>query len=123
MSEGNATGPVRWVLQTENAAVMAIGLWVYAQTGASWWLFAALILLPDVTMVGYLKSKRPGAALYNLGHTYVAPLVLGACAVALSVDWLGHIALIWLVHIAMDRAIGYGLKYKTGFKHTHLSHA
>ncbi|MGQ7476239.1 DUF4260 family protein [Streptococcus suis] len=28
--------------------------------------------------------------------------------------------LIWLAHIGWDRAFGYGLKYESGFKHTHL---
>jgi len=30
------------------------------------------------------------------------------------------IALIWLAHIGIDRALGYGLKYETGFTYTHL---
>jgi len=28
---------------------------------------------------------------------------------------------IWFVHIGADRALGYGLKYATGFGDTHLS--
>ena len=40
--------------------------------------------------------------------------------------WLGvtpsvWVALVWAAHIGVDRAVGYGLKYPTGFKHTHLS--
>ena len=31
-----------------------------------------------------------------------------------------QLGLIWLTHIGVDRAIGYGLKYPTGFKDTHL---
>jgi hypothetical protein len=31
-----------------------------------------------------------------------------------------QIALIWLAHIGVDRMLGYGLKYPTGFKDTHL---
>lgn len=30
------------------------------------------------------------------------------------------IAIIWAAHIAFDRAVGYGLKYETGFNDTHL---
>ncbi|MDD9911252.1 MAG: DUF4260 family protein, partial [Ahrensia sp.] len=30
------------------------------------------------------------------------------------------IALIWAAHISGDRALGYGLKYESNFKHTHL---
>ena len=29
-------------------------------------------------------------------------------------------ALIWIAHIGFDRALGYGLKYATGFRDTHL---
>ena len=28
--------------------------------------------------------------------------------------------MIWLAHIGIDRALGYGLKYSTGFGFTHL---
>ncbi|KKB35215.1 hypothetical protein QY97_01956 [Bacillus thermotolerans] len=31
------------------------------------------------------------------------------------------VGLIWSAHIGMDRAIGYGLKYSTHFKDTHLN--
>ena len=27
---------------------------------------------------------------------------------------------LWLAHIGIDRALGYGLKYATGFSYTHL---
>lgn len=30
------------------------------------------------------------------------------------------LALIWLAHIGMERAVSYGLKYPTSFKDTHL---
>ena len=30
------------------------------------------------------------------------------------------IAMIWLAHIGIDRALGYGLKYFDGFAFTHL---
>ena len=32
------------------------------------------------------------------------------------------LALIWLAHIGMDRTAGYGLKYPTEFKDTHMQH-
>jgi hypothetical protein len=30
------------------------------------------------------------------------------------------VALIWIAHIGFDRLLGYGLKYISDFKHTHL---
>lgn len=71
-------------------------------------------------MVGYLRDSRLGAVLYNVGHFYLMPV---AC---LGVWWFFDIeaalavGIIWVGHIAMDRAFGYGLKLASGFKDTHL---
>ncbi|MCU1586822.1 MAG: conserved rane protein of unknown function, partial [Frankiales bacterium] len=70
--------------------------------------------------VGYARSTRTGAAFYNLAHSYPAPALLGAVAVATSDHLWQAVALVWLAHIGMDRALGYGLKYDDSFKHTHL---
>ncbi len=111
----------RPILQTEGAALFAISLYAFAQTGASWWLFAALILTPDLMMLGYLANPRLGAALYNLAHTTVLPLAMLAAAYITATPVPLAISLIWLAHIGMDRMVGYGLKYPDAFKHTHLS--
>ncbi len=94
---------------------------LYARTGASWWLFAALWLAPDLSMLGYLASPCRGARIYNAYHNYVPPVVLALCALLLNLHgvWLA-IALIWINHIGVDRALGYGLKYAEGFGWTHL---
>ena len=50
----------------------------------------------------------------------VRRLVLGVLAsLAEQPLWQG-VALVWFAHIGMDRALGYGLKYDTDFKDTHL---
>jgi hypothetical protein len=86
----------------------------------AWWLVPALLFVPDVVMVGYARSNRLGAVLYDFAHSYPAPAVLGAVAWA-SDSTLGQaVALVWFAHIGMDRALGYGLKYATDFKDTHL---
>lgn len=100
---------------------MAAAVGGYGVLGASWALFAALLFVPDVFMAGYLAGPRIGAAVYNAGHTYVVPLGLGALAGVLAAPLLGAVALIWTVHIGMDRALGYGLKRPGGFYDTHLS--
>jgi hypothetical protein len=94
---------------------------LYAHTGASWWLFAALWLLPDLSMLGYLAGPCWGARCYNAIHTYVLPGTLGFSALLLHAHGLLPIALIWANHIGVDRLLGYGLKYSSGFKNTHLS--
>ena len=40
------------------------------------WAFLILFLIPDLSMVGYLRGPVLGARVYNLAHTYVVPLFL-----------------------------------------------
>lgn len=114
-----AISPIRATLQLEGALIAAAALWGFAQTDTSWWVFAALILLPDLAMLGYLAGPRWGAICYNSAHSHAAPALLCALAWA-GVAWAWPVALVWIVHIGADRAIGYGLKYATHFKDTHL---
>jgi hypothetical protein len=85
-----------------------------------WWLVPALLFVPDVAMVGYARSRRAGALLYNAAHSYPVPALLGALAIGADEPLWQGVALVWFAHIGMDRALGYGLKYETDFKDTHL---
>ncbi len=109
------------LLRLEGLAVAAVSASLYARTGASWWLFVALWLIPDLSMLGYLGGACRGARIYNAVHAYVAPLVLALCALLLHAHGLVPFALIWVNHIGVDRLLGYGLKYANGFKWTHLN--
>ena len=112
---------VIFLLRIEGLAVAAISAVLYARTGASWWLFAALWLAPDLSMLGYLAGPCRGARVYNAFHTYLLPAVLALCALLLRVQGALPIALIWANHIGVDRLLGFGLKYANGFSWTHLS--
>ena len=107
-------------LRLEGLAAAAVTAVLYAHSGASWWLFAALWLTPDVSMLGYLGGPCRGARVYNAVHSYVTPLALALAALLLHAHGLLPFALIWANHIAVDRALGYGLKYGDGFGWTHL---
>ena len=120
MSAGDVRGVPRLLLRIEGASLLTCALVGYAWVGQSWWLLAALILLPDLSMVAYLAGPRMGAASYNAAHTSVAPFLLLAASVALGSHAVAGLALIWLAHIGLDRAVGYGLKYASGFGDTHL---
>jgi hypothetical protein len=113
-------GSVRLLLRLEGLVAAAIAMALYAHLGASWWLFAALWLVPDLSMLGYLVSPCWGARSYNTVHSYVLPAVLGLSGYLLHADALLPIALIWANHIGVDRLLGYGLKYSNGFGWTHL---
>jgi hypothetical protein len=112
--------PIRLLLRLEGALILVLAMWGFGALGGNWWLFALLFLAPDLFMLGYIRDKRLGAAVYNLGHTYLAPGALAAVGA-----WLGWgaalpLAMIWAGHIGFDRMLGFGLKRPDGFKKTHL---
>jgi hypothetical protein len=111
---------VRAVLRVEGLAVLAGAVAAYYASGASWWLFAALFLVPDVSMVAALGGSVLGSRFYNAMHSYTAPALLAAAGWLLGIGWMLPVALVWVAHIGMDRALGYGLKFPGRFDLTHL---
>lgn len=112
--------PLGILLKLEWLAVLVATLVAYGLSGFSWLWFVVLILAPDLSMLGYLAGPRIGAAAYNAVHTLIAPGILALAGWWLALPLLTGLALILLAHIAADRALGYGLKYASGFKDTHL---
>jgi hypothetical protein len=112
--------PVDFAIRLEWVAVALVAIVVYAVSGVSWWLFALLILAPDLSMLGYLAGPRVGAVAYNALHILIVPLLLALAGYMLANSMATAIGLIWVIHIAVDRALGYGLKLSTGFQDTHL---
>ena len=117
---GEVTGGPRLLLRLEGLTLFITMTGLYALWGGSWWIYVILFLAPDISFVGYLDSPRTGAALYNAAHSYMAPILLMAVGLALSTPLIMSLAMIWLAHIGIDRALGYGLKYAAGFGFTHL---
>ncbi len=113
----NAARP--W-LRVEGAAVFLLCAVTYAHLGASWWLAAALFLVPDVSMAGYLAGPRVGAWSYNFAHSYALAIGLGLLAQVLDQSLVLALALILGAHIGFDRMLGYGLKLPDAFTSTHL---
>src|SRR5471032_2250045 len=91
------------LLRIEGAAMFACSLFLYRFIGASWPVFFALLLWPDVFMVGYLANAKLVARLYNLVHADALPLALAAVSLGLRQSGLMTFALIWLAHIGADR--------------------
>lgn len=111
---------IAFLLRLEGLAAAAVSAALYARTGASWWLFAALWLAPDLSMVGYLAGNCRGARIYNTFHTYTLPAVLAFAGLMLPAHGMLPVALVWANHIGVDRLLGFGLKYGDGFGYTHL---
>lgn len=111
---------VRAWLRVEGLAAFGAGLVLYAVNGGEWLWVIPLLLLPDLSALGYAAGPRVGAATYNLVHNW-AP---GFVALALGL-WVGSpglliLAAVLIAHVGMDRALGYGLKLPTSFRDTHL---
>lgn len=110
----------KFLLHLEGFLVLVAAGAGYGHCHYSWWTFAALFLVPDLTMVGYFAGTKVGAIVYNIGHTYLTVSIVAAAG------WIVHwqpvlpVCLVWLAHIGFDRGLGYGLKYGTAFKDTHL---
>lgn len=113
-------GLTRVLLRLEGLAVLVGAVIVYFHAGFGWVAFVALILVPDLSIGGYLFGPRIGAVAYNALHTEVFPVALATVGIVTDAETATKIALIWLVHIGADRLLGYGLKYPTAFEHTHL---
>ncbi|RJT38755.1 DUF4260 family protein [Mesorhizobium waimense] len=110
--------PVDLVVRLEWVAVAGVALVFYAMAGVSWWLFALLILAPDLSMLGYFAGPRVGAVASL--HILIVPLPLALAGYVFANPMATAIALTWITHIAVDRALGYGLKLSSGFQDTHL---
>ena len=109
----------RW-LRAEGLAALALGWLVWQSQGGELLWFVPLLLVPDVSMLGYLGGNHLGAIAYNVAHNwFVGGLVLGA-GVLLSVPVVAMAGAILVAHTGIDRVLGYGLKYPTSFQDTHL---
>ncbi len=108
------------LLRVEGVALLALSVLLYRVNGGSWLLFGVLLLTPDLSMLGYLAGPKVGALLYNAFHTYAMPAAVGTLGMIFASPLAIAVALIWFAHIGMDRTVGYGLKYPTSFKDTHL---
>lgn len=108
------------LLHLEGLVVLAAAMVFYHELGDSWLKFALLFFVPDVFIAGYLFGIKAGAAVYNIGHTYVAPFLFWLVAYFAHIPSAYFVCVIWVAHIGFDRLLGYGLKYPTAFKDTHL---
>ena len=117
---GAVTGGVKILLRLEGLTLFAGMTLLYAVWGGSWWIYAILFLAPDLSFAAYLADPKTGAVVYNAAHSYMVPVTLMTAGFALAQPLILSVALIWMAHIGIDRALGYGLKYSAGFGFTHL---
>jgi hypothetical protein len=108
------------IQRIEGGALLVLAVVLFDGTELSWWWFALLLLVPDLSMIGYLAGPRAGAFGYNMGHMLLWPALLLAWGLPTDTRWVTAVGAIWMAHIGLDRALGYGLKLPDDFRHTHL---
>ncbi len=112
---------MKTLLKLEEFTQFILTTYLFYQLGFAWWLFPALILLPDLSMVCYLITPYWGAVSYNFIHHKALAICIYSIGVYTNDSTLMALGLILFAHSAMDRIFEYGLKYTNSFKNTHLS--
>lgn len=108
------------LVKLENALAFGGLLYIYLLNHYSLWYLFLFFFLPDLAMLVYLWDQEKGAVIYNLSHTYLVPGTLALLALVGRLTFLWPFAIIWAAHIAMDRMLGFGLKYPEGFRVTSI---
>jgi hypothetical protein len=107
-------------LKLEEFAQFLFGIYLFSTLDFAWWWFPVLILSPDVSMIGYAFGNRIGAYSYNLFHHKAVAIAIYLVGIYYGNSVVELIGVILFAHSAMDRMLGYGLKYTTSFTDTHL---
>ena len=111
---------MKTLLKSEEIIQFLAAIYLFSQLNFAWWWFPALILIPDISMVGYLINPAVGAVLYNVAHHKGLGIVIGLLGLMMGNQTLMLAGIILFAHSSMDRMLGYGLKYADSFKHTNL---
>ena len=108
------------LLKLEQLGNFLVSIVLFSNLDYPWWVFPTCILLPDLSMIGYCFNAKIGAYLYNVFHHQLLSVIILGLGFYLDHSLLMLIGVILFGHSSMDRMLGYGLKYKDNFKHTHL---
>lgn len=111
---------MKTIIKLEELGFFFFGIYLFNQLNYAWWWFLILILVPDFSMIGYLINNKTGAFLYNLFHHRTIAVFVYLMGTYFSNNVIQLAGIILFSHSSMDRMLGYGLKYETGFKFTHL---
>ncbi len=113
---------MKTVLKLEELAMTVIAIYFLTlhPLGLSGWIWALLFFMPDISMLGYVAGVRIGAFTYNLFHHKGIAILLMAVGHYFNSEVVLATGILLFAHASFDRIWGYGLKYATGFKDTHV---
>jgi len=108
------------LIRIEELAMFILSIFLFSGLSYAWWVFPALLLVPDLSMAGYLVNSKVGAACYNIIHHKAVGICCYLAGLIFIIPILQLTGVILFAHSCMDRMFGFGLKYNQGFKYTHL---
>ena len=109
------------IIKLEELAMLVLSIYALYLFNSPWWYYLLLFLGPDISMIGYAGGNRLGAIVYNIFHHKGVAIAVFIAGLVMDHYHLQVAGIILFGHSSMDRAFGYGLKYKEGFKFTHLN--
>ncbi|HEV7382486.1 MAG TPA: DUF4260 domain-containing protein [Dyadobacter sp.] len=101
---------MKTLIKIEEVAQFIVTIVLFNQLPFVWWIFPAVLLLPDLSMIGYAISNKAGAFCYNLFHHKALAVAIGLAGYQISNDYMLLAGVILYAHSSMDRMFGYGLK-------------
>jgi Domain of unknown function (DUF4260) len=108
------------VRRIESGLIAGVVVLAIVLAGLDWWWLFVLFLAFDVSALGYLAGPRIGAFCYNIVHSYAGAAIALGVFLLTGVGAVGVVAFAWIFHVAVDRALGFGLKHPDAFEHTDL---
>lgn len=111
---------MKHLLKLEELGQFLLSLLLFSQLDYAWWVFPVCLLLPDLSMIGYLFNLKTGAWLYNFFHHKLVAISVLTLGFWMDNSLITLVGIVLFGHSAMDRIFGYGLKFTNNFKHTHL---
>lgn len=111
---------MKTIIKLEELGLFILGIYLFSLLNYQWWWFLVLILSPDFSMLGYIFGNKSGAFFYNIFHHRGIAILVYIAGCYFKIEILQLTGIILFSHSAMDRFFGYGLKYESGFKYTHL---
>lgn len=119
------------ILLIPGFALLAGSIALAVRTGTPWWLVLTGFVGPDLAFVLAVGQEhvaprripRRVVAPYNLLHRSVIPVLVLLLSVVLHSAPTAVVAISWIAHILVDRAVGFGLRDRQGAiippKHIH----
>src|ERR1700730_6300172 len=99
---------MKLILKLEELGMLLLSIWLFSFLHFAWWWYLALLLLPDISMIGYAFNNKIGAITYNVVHHKGLAIGMYLLGHYVQNEWLQLAGLILFGHSSMDRMLGYG---------------